>query len=125
MCPSRARCSTGSRTRTRPRRDRSASEGHRRSPIECLDAPPARGDRGSRRRSELLNAVVADLRHVDIAGGIRGHAVGVEELAVPTAGCAPLGQIDAGAGELLDAVVAVVDDIDATAGFFRNDTATT
>src|SRR5439155_3932117 len=70
--------------------------------------------------AELLNARVADLGHVDVAGGVRGDARCSVELPVAAASGAPGEQEgrrsrcerSTGAAELLDARVAGIGDVD-------------
>src|SRR5437867_3038094 len=73
---------------------------------------PAGGSRGGQRRAELLNAMVAVLHDVNVAGGVSRHSYGKVELPVAWAERARLSQVGARAGELLDAVVFVVRNVD-------------
>src|SRR5262245_8367623 len=86
------------------------------SAVSALDASPGRALRGSRRTAELLNAMVALVGDVDVAGGIGGHREGSVELAVATAGGAPPGEVAAAAIEFLDALAGHVPDVDVTRG---------
>ncbi len=54
---------------------------------------------------ELLDAVIAGIRDIDVALAVHRHAIGPVELAVASAVAAPLGEIVAVGVELLDAVI--------------------
>src|SRR5262249_49723758 len=61
---------------------------------------------------EFLNAVVAQVGHVDVTGGVRRDAIRAVELPIPAAERAPLTQVRTRVTELLDAVVVLIRDID-------------
>src|SRR5262249_45181189 len=65
---------------------------------------------------ELLNAVVARVRDIDVAGGVGGDPKWTAELAVAGSGESPLGEVGAGAGELLKAIVGGIRDVNVPGG---------
>ena len=71
--------------------------------------PVLRGD-----RREHLDAVVAGIGDVDLAGGIHGHAIGAGEIAESVTQLANRGHLGADCGVFLDHPAAVPGDVDIT-----------
>lgn len=73
--------------------------------VERLDGAPGGGDDGYRQGAEFLDAVIAPIRNVDIAGVIYRHAYREVELPVPAPRAAPLVKVSTAVGKDLDAVI--------------------
>src|SRR5439155_330522 len=87
--------------------------------VARAEAPP-RGEEGAS-RVELLNAIVARIRDVDVPAPVGRHAVGVAELPVPRAEAPPRGEEGTVRVELLDAVVGgAIGDVDVPARVGRH-----
>ncbi len=62
-------------------------------------------------RVEILDAVVAGIRHIDIAIGRHFHSIGIKELSIAIALSSPLAQIYTVVREIRDAMIAGICDI--------------